>query len=70
MADTAEVDFDFADASVLDDVFILILVSSFSLLGTIIYSYKRKADLYLVTRPRSIVSSRSAHGMNGLIVKP
>ena len=48
MADTAEVDFNLPDASMVDDVFILILVSSFSLFGTIIYSHQRKADIYFV----------------------
>ena len=53
MADTTEVDFNVSDASVVDDAFILILVSTFSLLG-IIYSHKRKVDIYFVLHFRTV----------------
>ena len=53
MADTTEVDFNVSDASVVDDAFILILVSTFSLLG-IIYSHKRKVGIYFVLHFRTV----------------
>ena len=53
MADTTEVDFNVSDASVVDDAFILILVSTFSLLG-IIYSHKKKVGIYFVLHFRTV----------------
>ena len=58
MADTAELDFNLADLTRLsDDVFILILVSSFSLFGMlhcITFFHKRKADTYFLIYFRTV----------------